>query len=328
MAGRRTNLALLWASVLAVATGVGAFLVGTAAGYWMVVAHGVLALVVVVLAPWKTLIAARGLQRRRPGRVLSIGLSVAMLAAVASGIALVTGRVDSIGPFTAMQLHVPFGLLALALTLVHTLQRPVPHRAADLTRRNLLRAGRTLAVAGAVWLGVEALLDVAGWRGGNRRFTGSHEIVDPADVPYTQWINDSVQHLDDTTHLVTILEKRVSVAQLAAGGDRVEATLDCTGGWHTTQEWSGTRLDRLLATSDATSMVVRSVTGYWRRFPLEQADRLLLATHMAGEPLPDGNGGPVRLVAPGRRGYWWVKWVASVEVDDRPAWWQPPLPTA
>ncbi|MDT5134639.1 MAG: hypothetical protein QOE41_3950, partial [Mycobacterium sp.] len=33
-----------------------------------------------------------------------------------------------------------------------------------------------------------------------------------------------------------------------------------------------------------------------------------------------------RIVAPGRRGFWWVKWVASVEVVDEPWWWQPPFP--
>ena len=35
---------------------------------------------------------------------------------------------------------------------------------------------------------------------------------------------------------------------------------------------------------------------------------------------------PVRLVAPGRRGYHWVKWVESVEVSAHSPWWQSPLP--
>jgi len=112
------------------------------------------------------------------------------------------------------------------------------------------------------------------------------------------------------------------------GTDEIEATLDCTGGWFTTQTWSGTRLDQLLDMTTGQSLMVRSTTGYWRRFPIEHAPRLLLATRVAGELLPDGNGGPVRLVAPGRRGYWWVKWVDAIEVDDRPPWLQPPLPVA
>jgi DMSO/TMAO reductase YedYZ molybdopterin-dependent catalytic subunit len=52
----------------------------------------------------------------------------------------------------------------------------------------------------------------------------------------------------------------------------------------------------------------------------------MLATHLDGVPLDPGNGAPVRLVAAGRRGFWWVKWVTSVRPSPRPAWWQPPFP--
>jgi hypothetical protein len=31
-------------------------------------------------------------------------------------------------------------------------------------------------------------------------------------------------------------------------------------------------------------------------------------------------------VAPGRRGFWWVKWLDRLVVDTRPWWWQPPFP--
>lgn len=328
MTGRRTNLALLWATVLAALTGVGAFIVGTPPGRWMVVAHGVVALTIVVLTPWKAVIAARGLPRRRPGRALSIGLVAVIPGALFSGVLLVTGEVGSLGPFTTMQVHVALGLLAVALTLVHALQRPVHHRTIDFDRRSLLRAGGVLAGAGGIWLVGEAVLDVVGARGGDRRFTGSHEIFDPNDVPATQWLNDRVQRLAAARHEVVVLGASHRVPDIADGGDEIVATLDCTGGWFTTQVFAGTRIDRLLGGASGTSIVVRSVTGYWRRFPIDHADRLILATHMAGEPLRDGNGGPLRLVAPGRRGYWWVKWVDRVEVDDRPPWWQPPLPLA
>jgi DMSO/TMAO reductase YedYZ molybdopterin-dependent catalytic subunit len=43
-------------------------------------------------------------------------------------------------------------------------------------------------------------------------------------------------------------------------------------------------------------------------------------------PLSSGHGAPARLVAPGRRGYWWVKWVARIELRDEPWWLQPPFP--
>jgi DMSO/TMAO reductase YedYZ molybdopterin-dependent catalytic subunit len=112
------------------------------------------------------------------------------------------------------------------------------------------------------------------------------------------------------------------------GEDTVRAVLDCTGGWYSEQEWRGTRLDALLGPvpAAARSVEVVSVTGYRRRFPIASARRLLLATSVAGEPLSAGHGAPLRLVAPGRRGFWWVKWVAEVRVLDDPAWWQPPFP--
>jgi len=74
------------------------------------------------------------------------------------------------------------------------------------------------------------------------------------------------------------------------------------------------------------SIDVVSATGYRRRFPASEAAVLLLATHAAGDPLSAGHGGPARLVAPGRRGFWWVKWVTGIDVVDAPAWRQPPFP--
>lgn len=327
MAGRRTNLALLWTSVLALVTGVIAFGVGTRSGWWVTIAHGVLALAIVLLLPWKSVIAGRGVRRSRPGRLFSLLLTVFLLGVVASGLVVASGAADAWGPFTLVQLHVSFGLAMVSMVLVHTLQRPVPHRVIDFSRRNALRAGGLLGAAGLAWLAVEGLLDVAGARGGNRRFSGSHEITDPDAIPATQWINDRVQHLDRQSHGVWVGGVVLSVDDLV-GSDSLNATLDCTGGWYTTQDWEGTSLGRLIRPDEGSSIVVRSVTGYWRRFPISHAQDLLLATHVAGSPLLDGNGGPVRLVAPDRRGYWWVKWVDRVEIDDNPPWWQPPLPTA
>jgi DMSO/TMAO reductase YedYZ molybdopterin-dependent catalytic subunit len=59
---------------------------------------------------------------------------------------------------------------------------------------------------------------------------------------------------------------------------------------------------------------------------LADAPHLLLATHVAGQPLSAGHGAPLRLVAAGRRGFWWVKWVVRIEVVDAPWWLQPPFP--
>ena len=115
------------------------------------------------------------------------------------------------------------------------------------------------------------------------------------------------------------------------GHSRVrEATLDCTGGWYAVQRWSGVPVDVLLEeagiSEDARSLLFRSSTGYARRFPLEEAAGLLLATHVEDEPLSAGHGFPLRLVAPGYRGYEWVKWVSELEVSRDQAWLESPLP--
>jgi len=119
------------------------------------------------------------------------------------------------------------------------------------------------------------------------------------------------------------------VAELAASAVPVRARLDCTSGWFADAEWSGVPLASLIAAeplAGASSLVVTSVTGYRRRFPVADANALWLATGFLGGPLTRGTGAPVRLVAPGRRGFWWVKWVASVELSDTPAYAQSPFP--
>jgi DMSO/TMAO reductase YedYZ molybdopterin-dependent catalytic subunit len=151
-------------------------------------------------------------------------------------------------------------------------------------------------------------------------------------MPVTQWFLDGVPRIDpDSWHLVVSWpggEQTWAYADLLhAADDPVQAIIDCTGGWYAAQRWRGIWLDHLLPHNAAhNSVSVVSVTGYQRRLPGTDTPRLLLATHVAGQPLSSGHGAPARLVAPGRRGFWWVKWVHRIELDDRPWWLQPPLP--
>ena len=327
MSERLTNLGLGLLVTVALITGFAAFTVGTSPGRWVVILHGVAGLAVLVVSPWKTVIARRGMSKRRRGRALSVALAVFTIVTLVSGVTLVTGSVERLGSVTTMQIHVGAGLVTVATAFLHFRQRPMKARKTDLSRRAALRATATLGVSGIAYVGVEGILRATGSRGATRRFTGSHQVSSAAPPP-TIWLNDSTPSIDPGSHRVEVLERSVLTAELDHYGDVVEATLDCTGGWHSTNTWSGVRLDHLLGDVVGESIVVRSVTGYWRRFPRDQADRLLLATRVDAQPLRAGNGAPVRLVAPGRRGFWWVKWVERVEVEDKPPWWQPPLPLA
>ena len=82
---------------------------------------------------------------------------------------------------------------------------------------------------------------------------------------------------------------------------------------------AGTSVGRLLDLAgplpDAQHVRVFSQTGYRWSFSIDDARELLLATRVGGEPLSHEHGAPLRLVAPGRRGYQWVKWIVRLELS-------------
>lgn len=327
---RGTNLALLAALGLAFATGVGAVATGSAAGGWVVVAHGVAGLAVVALVPAKRRVAASGWRRRRSGRWVSLALAALAVGALVSGVVSVTGTVRT-NP-APLWLHIA---LALALVLPlgwHVVAGPVRPRSTDLGRRTLVRAGLLGAVAAGAYVGLEGAVAGAGLPGAGRRFTGSHAVA-PAAMPVTSWLDDTVQRIDATGFRIAVSDgdgrRAHPLAGLVTDGTTtVRATLDCTSGWYATRDWTGVPLARLVGRvgPEHRSVRIRSVTGYDRYLPLSDLPHLLLAVGVDGGPLAAGHGFPARLVAPGRRGFWWVKWVESVELSRRPWWAQPPFP--
>lgn len=340
-AGRRTNLGLLVLLLLAGGTGVLAYGVGTGPATRLVVAaHGAAGLGLLLLVPWKAVVVRRGRRRtshrRDPTAAVALGVLVALT--VLTGVLHATGLPGpwpALGGVAALQVHVGAAIAAAAVLVVHVVgarQRP---RRTDLARRELLQTGGLTLGAVALWSALEGLLRLTGAPGGERRATGSHErgTDHPAAMPVTQWIGDTVP--DPPPGVLEVVaggrRTRLSGGEIDRG-DELRALLDCTGGWFAEQDWRGARLDRLLAEVAGRdlprdgSVDVVSVTGYRRRLPLADARHLLLATHCAGRPLSAGHGAPVRLVAPGRRGFWWVKWVVRVEVVDAPWWLQPPFP--
>jgi DMSO/TMAO reductase YedYZ molybdopterin-dependent catalytic subunit len=313
---RRTNLALLVVLVAALATGGLAFAAGTGWGRPVVVAHAVAGLAVLALAPWKSAVVRRGLARRAGvGPWVSVAFGVLVLVAVAAGVAHATGALAGLGPVSAMQVHVGAALAAVPLLVWHTMARGGARaRRTDLSRRALLRAGAVAAVAGLALAAVEGVTRLAALPGARRRFTGSLPVAaagitaEPARIPVTQWLDDRVQVLDPAAWRLRVragdATREWTYDELAGFGDRVEAVLDCTGGWYARAGWEGARLDRLLPpgtlerTGTSASLVVTSATGYRRRLPLADARTLLLATRLGGRPLSAGHGFPARLVAP------------------------------
>ena len=148
------------------------------------------------------------------------------------------------------------------------------------------------------------------------------------------WLNDQAPNIDRTSWRLTVggaVRNEITLAyDNLDSTSETTATIDCTGGWYSEQAWSGLPLAELLKAADptprASSITVTSATGYYRRFSLEEAEGYMLATRIGGAELSRGHGFPARLVAPGKRGFEWVKWVTRIEVNESPKWLQPPIP--
>ncbi len=288
---------------------------------------------------WKTANVARSLKWPRPNsaRAASIALSALLVICLATGVAW-----SLIGPyywwiFSGVSWHIYVGAAIVPLLAWHIWHMvrgfPIGFWA---DRRLFLRTAGAFALGLAAWQVSEGVARAADLSGQNRRFTGSYKARDFSgnDFPRVSWLNDSPQPIDINTWRLRIfgsVKKELSLSYSDLS-DMVEttATIDCTGGWHSTQRWSGVPLRDLIEeagpSETARSVIARSVTGYYRKFSLDAARDFLLATRVTGETLSHGHGYPVRLVAPGRRGFEWVKWVTEIEFSETPHWWQPPLP--
>ena len=269
---------------------------------------------------------------RRWNRSTVFGLFALLLVTLAlgSGIWWVTGGDLYFASFNLLNWHIILGFVVTAAIVFHMVVRAKRLRKRDIVgRRRVIQFSALLIGGVALWPGEQFTERILNLPGAKQRFTGSREVGSYSGnaFPTSSWVADhpspiNVQTWRLTLHGAVITPREFFYHALASAGDELEATLDCTGGFYSTQSWRGIRVGRLLDQvglgRDARYVSFVSVTSYRWSLPLEEARNALLATHSGDELLSHEHGFPLRLVAPDRRGFEWVKWITRVEVLTAP----------
>ncbi len=332
LTSRQLNLVIEVLFVSLVATGLASWLLPLDQAWVATTIHGIAGFMLFAVVPLKVLGPVRtGFRRRRLSRWLSATFGVMVLAVLVIGVLHANGIWWGYGYWTGMWTHLLLGFSSIPLFLWHVVSRPSksarPKRV-DVDRRSLLTTSTLLAAGVGAWGTQEVVLKAVGADAADRAGTGSHEIAsfDPDAMPRMIWIDDKRPKIDFDTWELRVEGKVVALDDLWAMSKPVVAWLDCTDGWRSRQNWDVVPLSDLISNERARSIQVTSATGYRRLFPLSSASSVYLCVGYDGRRLHGGHGAPVRIVAPNRRGPWWIKWVTDVELSDRPAWMQLPLP--
>jgi len=328
MPRRVVNLALLVAVPVLVATGLLAWVASRPIADALIVVHRVAGVGLVLTLAWKYGIARRSVRRRvRAGvdMTLAVGglASLALLVVLGLGLAWSIGIVSFDRPlaYSLLNVHVFVGVALVPLMLAHAAGRWESRPAlADLRRRRIVLRGLAAGVGALV---ATTALDQVGLA---RRATGSRAAAafSANSFPLTIWAFDAVPTIELASWRMRVDGNVASPGAidydelLGLPSTERDAVLDCTGGWFTEQRWRGVTLAELLARhgvrASAERLDVVSLTGHAWSFPIAEADRLLIATHVGGETLSAGHGYPARLVAPDHRGFQWIKWVSHLHV--------------
>src|SRR5215216_3651546 len=301
--------------------------------------HRIAGWALIVLIPWKTTIALRSLGRglsRRFDRSVMMIVSVLLAIATLTILLLVllwTWQVGPyyvwIGPFaySAIGWHWGIALGLAPLFIVHVWRRwPRPKREDFLGRRQALKLMGLGAAALAGWGIAETLAKSIESTGSERRFTGSreHGSFTGLDYPITNGADQGKIRIDPQTWRLTLkgaVKNPLTFSYkdvLQLSSSEITATIDCTGGWYSTQAWRGIRLADLVAQAQVQQqkhiLVLRDVSGYTAHFTLDDMSEILLATYVGDQILNHWHGYPLRAVVPSRRGGHWVKWLTEIEV--------------
>jgi len=97
-------------------------------------------------------------------------------------------------------------------------------------------------------------------------------------------------------------------------------TLNCVEGWSFTAKWTGVPVKTLLdgngIKENVTAVIFYSVDGYSTAHDLDYLidNNIILAYRINDITLPPERGFPLQLVAEGKYGYKWAKWIDHIEL--------------
>ncbi|GAC1631880.1 MAG: hypothetical protein NVS4B9_24100 [Ktedonobacteraceae bacterium] len=333
MSPRLTDWSLALATMLAFMTGLVSLISGRPQDWFIFMLHGIGGLWLLLLLEgklrrvWLRLIHFRRWNRRTLYGLLAL---LFVTLALVSGIWWVGGGDLYFVGFNLLNWHIILGFVVPAAIVIHMLARAKRLRKRDIVgRRRALHFSTLLLGSVALWPTQQITERVLNLSGARRRFTGSYESssYEGNAFPTSSWVADAPRPIDAQTWRLSLggdvnKPRHFSYDELVSAGDQLEATLDCTGGFYSTQHWRGIRvghlLDHAILSTDARYVSFISVTSYRWSLPLEEARAALLATHIDEEPLSHEHGFPLRLVAPDRRGFEWVKCITRIEVLTAP----------
>jgi len=98
--------------------------------------------------------------------------------------------------------------------------------------------------------------------------------------------------------------------------------MPCVEGWGFNAKWTGFRVTDLLNLTGlkpgANYVLFTSADGYTTSLPIDylRENNILLAYGINDITLPQDRGFPLQLVAKGKYGYKWAKWITKIEVTD------------
>ena len=244
------NALLLMLLALELATGLLGLTSGSSDRAVYLQVHRVGGFAILALLIWKghNILRSLGrLVRRRRLDIASVG-SVSLLGllvlSLVLGLAWSHGGRFSFQGFSGLSWHIYLSVLLAPIVLWHTQAHRWSLRPRFWAeRRSFLRLAGLAAAGFLLWRGGDLTADVLSLPGQQRRFTGSYEVGSYTGnaFPTTSWINDDPSPIDGSEWRLRVtgqVEQELNIPYEDVTGyrERMTATLDCTGGWYSTQD--------------------------------------------------------------------------------------------